>query len=81
MGPLRPRATWLLLCLLPACSLSHKLASARHTPCKASEVEISDRQRRGRDEYWRATCPQGAFECQALGTDYDVIYRCRPAAP
>jgi hypothetical protein len=60
------------------CATSHKLVSARHTPCKYSEIEISQESYAAEEETWVATCGDRTYDCATQAIGNRVQYRCRP---
>ena len=63
---------------LLACTAPQTLVTARHTPCKPREIEISELTYSGSTEDWLATCRDLQFRCQTREQGRRLLYSCKP---
>ena len=64
--------------LLIACTGAQTLVTARHTPCKPREIQISELTYSGSTEDWLATCRDLQFRCQTREKGRRLLYSCKP---
>ena len=63
---------------LLACTAPQTLVTARHTPCKPREIQISELTYSGSTEDWLATCRDLQFRCQTREQGRRLLYSCKP---
>ena len=66
------------LSLLVACTGPQTLVTARHTPCKPREIQISELTYSGSTEDWLATCRDLQFRCHTREQGRRLLYSCKP---
>jgi hypothetical protein len=64
--------------LLVACTAPQTLVTARHTPCKPREIQISELTYSGSTEDWLASCRDLHFRCQTREQGRRLLYSCKP---
>ncbi|HEX6244129.1 MAG TPA: hypothetical protein VFZ61_24605 [Polyangiales bacterium] len=71
------RALGPALGLLAACTAPHTLITARHTPCKPKQIEISHFTSSGFGEDWYASCGGQWYRCNTREQGHRLLYKCR----
>ena len=75
------RVLGLGLAFFAACTSPHVLVTARHTPCKPKEIEISGFTQSGFGEDWYASCRDQWYRCTTREQGHRLLYACRRTKP